>query len=83
VFGPPLSHPSPLSDPCLLRRSRLAQADAEEFQRILKKEFGEEVALPEAWNRLHDLVTLVRMLLGPLPEDPGGVGGIVIHDQQR
>jgi len=35
-----------------------------------ERDFGEEVDLPEAWQRLSDLATLVRMLLGLLPEDP-------------
>jgi hypothetical protein len=64
----PLDHPNGDLPPSLI-----TQADAEEFRKILKRDFAEEVDLPEAWRRLSDLVSLVRMLLGPLPEDPEGL----------
>lgn len=50
--------------------SLVTHVDAEEFQRILREGYGEKVDLAEAWNRLQDVVTLVRMLLSPIPEDP-------------
>ena len=50
--------------------SLIVPEDVQEFQEILRRDFGEEVGEVEAWGRLSDLLTLVRMLLGPLPEDP-------------
>jgi hypothetical protein len=50
--------------------SLIRPEDVNEFREILRRDFGEEVGEVEAWERLSDLVTLVRMLLGPLPEDP-------------
>lgn len=60
--------PSTLADPGV--PSLILPEDVQEFQEILRREFGEDVPEVEAWARLSDLVTLVRMLLGPLPEDP-------------
>lgn len=46
------------------------QGDIDEFKAIMKEECGEVLSNREAWDRATDLVSLFRMLRGPIPEDP-------------
>lgn len=48
----------------------LSQADIEEFKVLMRQECGVELENQEAWNRAIELISLYRMLIGPLPEDP-------------
>jgi hypothetical protein len=49
----------------------LNQADIDEFKAILRRESGLEIDDQTAWNRVTELLNLYRMVLGPIPEDPG------------
>ncbi len=40
----------------------------------MKAETGVELSDHDAWNRAIELIALMRMLLSPLPEDPGAAG---------
>ena len=46
----------------------LTESEVRRLQDILRRE-GEELTLAQAWARAIELLSLFRMLLGPLPED--------------
>jgi hypothetical protein len=49
----------------------LSEAEVRRFQRILARDCGISVSLPEAWSRAIELLSLVEMLLqngGVMPE---------------
>lgn len=48
----------------------LTQADIDEFKGIVRRECGVEMSDREAWSRVIELLSLYRMMLGPIPEDP-------------
>ncbi len=48
----------------------ITPTDVADFRRIVAEEFGVTLEEREAWGRLADLLTLYRIVLGPLPEDP-------------
>ena len=47
----------------------LTSADIEEFRSLVESETGVKLDTVAAWNRATELVALVRMLVGPMPED--------------
>jgi hypothetical protein len=47
----------------------LTRADVDEFRALIHRECDESLSLEEAWKRATEVLTLFRMLLGPLPED--------------
>ena len=47
----------------------LSHADVEEFRKLIHRECGQELSPEEAWKRASEVLTLFRMMLGPLPED--------------
>jgi hypothetical protein len=47
----------------------LTEAEVRRLQDILRSEGESEVTLDHAWARAIELLTLFRLLLGPLPED--------------
>jgi len=49
----------------------LTAQDVDEFRTILRDTCGEEMSSEEAWKRATAVSALARMLLGPIPEDPG------------
>ena len=49
----------------------LTEAEVRRLQDILRRE-GEVLTIEQAWNRAIELLSLFRMLLGPLPEDRTG-----------
>jgi hypothetical protein len=49
----------------------LTEAEVRRLQDILRREGESEVTLDQAWARAIELLSLFRMLLGPLPEDEG------------
>jgi hypothetical protein len=53
--------------------SGISRDKAIEFQRLLQHDCGVEVTVEEAWGRASRLVALYRMLMEPIPEDPGDV----------
>lgn len=53
----------------------LTPADVREFQIIMREECGVELDDAAAWERARELANLYRMLLGPIPEDPGAPSG--------
>ncbi len=50
----------------------ISQADVDEFRRLIRESYHVELTEQEAWDRLADLVTVARVILGPLPEDRWG-----------
>jgi len=48
----------------------LSSESVEEFRALLR-ESGLVLDLDEAWRRARDLIALYRMLMSPIPEDPG------------
>jgi hypothetical protein len=52
--------------------SQLTQDDIAEFRAVIRSETGVELTDGEAWSRAIELVAMVRMLLGPIPEDREG-----------
>jgi hypothetical protein len=58
----------PPSPPSAVAQS-LSPQDIEEFRALLDQT-GVHLDTSAAWKRATQLVSLVRMLLGPLPEDP-------------
>jgi len=56
----------------------LTAADVEEFRAIMQEESGVALTETEAWNRAIELINLVRMLLGPIPEDPESAGSQIV-----
>lgn len=52
----------------------LKQEDIDEFRRLVKEYCGIELTNEEAWSRAIELVSLYRMMLRPLPEDPAAPG---------
>lgn len=48
----------------------LTPEDIAEFREIVRAETGVLMDEGEAWNRATELIALVRMLIGPMPEDP-------------
>jgi len=52
----------------------LTEAEVRRFQDILRREGEAEVTLDQAWARAIELLSLFRMLLGPLPKDPANTG---------
>ncbi len=61
------------SDPSAESREafRLTPSDVEEFRRIVERECAVRLDPQTAWRQATRLVDLVRMLLGPIPEDTG------------
>ena len=61
----------------------LSADDIAEFRSLLEREAGIRLDTSAAWKRATQLVSLVRMLLGPIPEDPEAVllrnGGVRRH----
>jgi hypothetical protein len=49
----------------------LTHEKAGEFQQLMREECGVELTLEEASTRASQLIALYRMLMGPIPEDPG------------
>ncbi len=49
----------------------LGPEDVREFQALVHKHCGASLTDVEAWNRATALVALYRMMLRPIPEDPG------------
>ena len=47
----------------------LTEAEVRRLQDILRREGESDVTLDQAWARAIELLSLFRMLLGPLPED--------------
>jgi hypothetical protein len=47
----------------------LTEPEVRRLQDILRREGEAEVTLDQAWTRAIELLSLFRMLLGPLPED--------------
>ncbi len=47
----------------------LTTPEVERFRDIMRRECGVELTLEQAWARAIELLSLFRMLLGPLPED--------------
>ena len=48
----------------------LSRTAVDEFRMLLERECGVSLSLDEAWRHATKLVSLYRMLMGPLPEDP-------------
>lgn len=48
----------------------LSRTAVEEFRALMLKECGVALSLEDAWRKVTKLVSLYRMLMGPLPEDP-------------
>lgn len=70
-FGPwPNSPPASFDS---LSHSPITAEDIEDFRTLIRTECGVEMDEQEAWDRVIELVSLYRMFLGPLPEDPEGV----------
>jgi len=61
-------------EPDLAFRPSLTLADVREFQALLRSECRVEMDEAEAWNRATELLNLVRMMLGRIPEDRGSPG---------
>lgn len=59
----------------------LTYEEIEEFRKLIREETGLELSHQEAFDRATELITLVRMLTGPLPEDPD-VQRQDLHDQE-
>jgi hypothetical protein len=51
--------------------SALTPAKVDEFRALLERECGVSLEFDEAWRRASQLISLYRMLMGPIPEDPG------------
>ena len=49
----------------------LTPAKAEEFRQLLQRECNVSLEPDQAWRRASQLIALYRMLMGPIPEDPG------------
>jgi len=49
---------------------RIAPEHLEEFRRIYKEAYGEEITTLETTEMAHRLVALYRLLLRPLPGEP-------------
>lgn len=47
----------------------LTPSDIEGFREILRTECGEEISMADAWTRATEVLSLFRMMLGPIPED--------------
>lgn len=47
----------------------LTPGEVERFRQIMRRECGVELSPEQAWARAIELLSLFRMLLGPLPED--------------
>jgi hypothetical protein len=48
----------------------LTTREIERLRDIIRSESGVDLSPEEAWARSIELLSLFRMLLGPLPEDP-------------
>lgn len=48
----------------------LTEAEVRRLQDILRRD-GLDLTMEQAWARAIELLSLFRMLLGPIPEDPG------------
>lgn len=48
----------------------LTPQDIKAFQALIMQETGKSMDAAEAWARATELITLTRMLAGPIPEDP-------------
>jgi len=48
----------------------LNQADIDEFRVIVQRTSGQAIDNSAAWNRAIELLSLFRILIGPIPEDP-------------
>jgi hypothetical protein len=49
----------------------LTRSKVEDFQSLVEHERGIRLDPNQAWRRASQLVSLYRMLMGPIPEDPG------------
>jgi hypothetical protein len=49
----------------------LSREDVDEFRAIVREVSGEEMSEQAAWNRATAVSALARMLVEPIPEDPG------------
>jgi hypothetical protein len=49
----------------------LSHERAVEFQQLMREDCGVELTIEEASTRAVQLIALYRMLMGPIPEDPG------------
>lgn len=69
-----MTYPERPSLPPLARgaQNALRPDEIEEFRRIVREEIGEDLSPAEAWSRAIELIALVRMCLGPIPEDAEG-----------
>jgi hypothetical protein len=67
ILPPAGEHPSVTS----LAAGSLAVSSTERFRRLMREECGVELTLDEAQARASQLIGLYRMLMGPIPEDPG------------
>lgn len=72
----PLNTTLPTRPGALPREARdtpsvLTPADIREFQRLVRDHCGVSLTDVEAWNRATALVAMYRMMLRPIPEDPG------------
>lgn len=65
----PTPHLSSQDDPD--RRTVLDPSDIREFQRLVRLHCGVDLNDVQAWNRATALVAMYRMMLRPIPEDPG------------
>jgi hypothetical protein len=50
---------------------QISDEDLEEFRRIYKEEFGEEISLAEAQTMGNRLIELFRIIMRPLPGEEG------------
>lgn len=48
----------------------LKPEEIREFQALIAQETGVQLSTQDAWDRAIELISLVRMLVSPLPEDP-------------
>lgn len=55
----------------------LSEGKVREFQSLVLEECGVEMPFEIAWKRASQLIALYRMLMAPIPEDPG----VVMPDQ--
>lgn len=70
TFGDRAREILPGLEPTEMTGVSLTPDDVREFQRIVAEETGVQMNEHEAWGRAIELIALVRMLPGPIPEDP-------------
>jgi hypothetical protein len=49
----------------------LTPGEVESFRLLLQEECGLDLDVDQAWRLASKLIGLYRMLMGPIPEDPG------------